>query len=1143
MAVAAPEVPRYLHSFGPDGTEASFESANSIAVDQGTGEIYVLDRRAGALYKFDANGNPVAFTGSALYISGNRIEGLTVGEYSDKAQVAVDSSSHVVYITEPTSIRAFGANGEAAEFTAGPGAGTSEIGGFAQLSGVGVDIDGNIYGSDLQDGVVKIYASSGESLTEFAAQTPNAIAVDDDGNVYVDPIGINPLIRYTPSETPVSATTTYTASEPIPKVPGIELRTGFGVDPLGDVYSSLQNGEKGTWIAQRHPDGTLVREFTAEGVPLNGGIAVVKGGESFYASSTLGSFPNVSAQVAIFGPQPPGPPEIGVAGAYDVSADAARLQARINPRKVATTYRFEYGLEDCALPESECVSIPVPDAPLGKGNEPISVSQAITGLAPGTTYHLRVFAVNAEGTDEVNRTFTTQTVGGGFGLADSRVWELVSPPKKGDGAIIVNNQTLIQASTTGDSLAYLSRGAMEEDPEGNRSPELSNYLAGRSTDGSWASKDITSTHSESNILQGQDEFFRFSEDLSKALIEPRDETLLSPEATEYTPYIRDNTTTPPTYTPILTEANVTSGLPWGQGGWGQGSAGAGGALRVVPVGASPDLDQVALVSKTPLLEGVAGSALYLWSGVGGALEAVSQLPPGEGGKVVEGGLGSEGGSIRHAISGDGARVFWQTGDYSTLNSGITKTALYVRSTETKGTTRLDVAQDDATEEGRVFPAFQDATPDGRVVFFTDSQQLTSDASPGGRDLYRCELGPNASEGCVTLEDISAPAEGSGEEARVKELVPAISEDGTRAYFVAEGVLDSAPNASGETAVKDQPNLYLWEEGPGARFVAELAPGALPTQGDSAVWGVGSVAPSGRVAFMSSYASPNGRFFTFTSQRPLTGYANESPRDGTPLVEVFVYDAETDSLQCASCIPTGAGPIGTESPAAGQTDSPIDPQLLWAGRQVSATLPEASNSGSPAIRQPRVAHDNGRVFFNAFDPLVAADTNANWDVYQYQPIDTGSCTPVSAGAAVARTPEGCVSLVSSGSAEGQSAFMEASPGADNVFFLTKGRLSVLDKDDAVDVYDARVDGIEAVEEPRSECAGESCQAVTGPPSDPTPASEAFRGPGNVFECPKGKRKVVKGGTPKCVAKHKKKKHHKKAHKKNKRAASKSGRAAR
>jgi len=73
---------------------------------------------------------------------------------------------------------------------------------------------------------------------------------------------------------------------------------------------------------------------------------------------------------------------------------------------------------------------------------------------------------------------------------------------------------------------------------------------------------------------------------------------------------------------------------------------------------------------------------------------------------------------------------------------------------------------------------------------------------------------------------------------------------------------------------------------------------------------------------------------------------------------------------------------------------------------------------------------------------------------------------------------------------------------------------------------------------NECLGEACQPAPNPPNDPTPASAAFKGSGNVpsERCPAAKRKVIRAGSAKCVAKkHKQKKKHSK--KKAKRAADK------
>ena len=62
--------------------------------------------------------------------------------------------------------------------------------------------------------------------------------------------------------------------------------------------------------------------------------------------------------------------------------------------------------------------------------------------------------------------------------------------------------------------------------------------------------------------------------------------------------------------------------------------------------------------------------------------------------------------------------------------------------------------------------------------------------------------------------------------------------------------------------------------------------------------------------------------------------------------------------------------------------------------MAAILPQATSPKPKAGRslyRPRSVLDNGRVFFNAVDALVPADSNGNWDVYQYQPDGVGSCS--------------------------------------------------------------------------------------------------------------------------------------------------------
>lgn len=175
--------------------------------------------------------------------------------------------------------------------------------------------------------------------------------------------------------------------------------------------------------------------------------------------------------------------------------------------------------------------------------------------------------------------------------------------------------------------------------------------------------------------------------------------------------------------------------------------------------------------------------------------------------------------------------------------------------------------------------------------------------------------------------------------------------------------------------------------------------------------------------------------------------------------VYVYDAGTDKLVCASC------------PADGRPSS--GPAVLPPGSVRTA-------AGSTLIAFPRsVSADGKRVFFSSVDQLVAEDTNSAYDAYVFV--------------------EGRAQLLSSGRGSANSYFLQASADGRDAFFSTRERLTASDTDGKVDIYDARVDGGFPVAAPAPQCTNDACQGLP-PAAPPAPviSSVSFTGRGNSTE---------------------------------------------
>jgi hypothetical protein len=168
------------------------------------------------------------------------------------------------------------------------------------------------------------------------------------------------------------------------------------------------------------------------------------------------------------------------------TATTARLDARVNARGAATTYSFEYGPTSAYGSSAPAEG----DADAGTSQRGILVSQQVTGLEPGTTYHYRVLATNAFGTtvgDDM--TVTTRasdqplTHGHFPGPPDSdRAYEQVNLPDTGGNPVTAG----LAFSDAGDRAIYNVFGGTPVSDHGTFNNQL---YAERTADG-WETSSI-----------------------------------------------------------------------------------------------------------------------------------------------------------------------------------------------------------------------------------------------------------------------------------------------------------------------------------------------------------------------------------------------------------------------------------------------------------------------------------------------------------------------------------------------------------------------------------------------------------------------------------------------------------------------------
>ena len=892
----------------PEGEVAVDNSSNPL--DPSKGDVYVLDTGHGVIDKFGADG---AYIGQV--VDQRTPTGITVDPegalwVTNEVSREVEQFNDAAPVNEYVSSRLL--------HTPNEGTNVLQVG----FIGLAFDGDGNLYvgltrGFSSSFTIPTEFSIAGEPLVESLGDEESAsgLAVDESsGDVYVD--HATGVVAYSPSHVAVErfgsgrmeasegiavdskTGTVYTADAASQQ---IDAFTAFVVPDVrtGPVSSLAETSATVGGIV--NPDGLPVTSCVFEygtsasygqSVPcspgpgsgsgpvavtaqLSGLVALTRYHYRLNVSNANGS--NQGQDHTFVTPEPVVLSEEVVS---DVSSTSALFGVQVNPGGADTTYDFEYGPS-----ESYGESVPVPAGDLGSGTSSEPVSIRVEGLLEQATYHVRVAASNVLGTvygpDQV---FTTQAGGGAFVLPDGREWELVSPPNK-EGALVLpigggegTHAPLIEASADGGAVSYATLSPLGADPLSNSAPfGLTQVLSTRGGSG-WSSQDIATAHRAADEDEGESEYLFFSSDLSRALVEPNGDTPLSPEATETTPYVREDGSG--SYTPLVTASDVEPrGTEFGPF---QSTEDA----HVVAV--TPDLSHAVFLSPFALTgnaaRSTAGENVYEWSG--GRLQLVNVLPEGTaspGSAELGGGVG-EGQDTRNALSSDGSRVFFS------LSAGR---GLYMRDTVTGKTLQIP------PPAGSIETKFQIASSDGSKVFYLGEEE----------NLYVCQIVEEAGEPKCDVSALSVDPN-AGETASVQPEVVGASEDGSIVYFVAHGKL-------AEGAESGKENLYVESESGSSWSAPRLV--AILSEADSYDWDGSSavnIYSQGEKRLLTSRVSPSGRYLTFMSDRSLTGYDNRDAASGQPDTEVFLYDEATGQLKCVSCNPTGARSGGSLRPPRG-----------------------------------------------------------------------------------------------------------------------------------------------------------------------------------------------------------------------------------
>lgn len=717
--------------------------------------------------------------------------------------------------------------------------------------------------------------------------------------------------------------------------------------------------------------------------------------------------------------------------ASEVNRSTARVNAEVNPSGADTTYHFEYGPDT-----SYGSSVPVPDGDLGPGTTTVEVGQLLTGLQPGDTYHYRIVAINSSGTTTSgDETFTTfpALVPQRADACPNAVYRVGFSAGLPDCRAY---EMVTPVEKYGADIAAEAFGQTLASEQGDLPGEVDRVVYTSKTG-------FGETKGSGNA--GYTQFVgerRPGGWVSKA-ITPLTNTNTGGQIFKYKTELME-------FSADLSIAALT-----------------GYSLPEGPATARPNSENLYLES-TPtgkLLAAVTDASnegepipfppFYLQFFSESKLMYIFGKPE----------LGGASSSLDVVTFMSRVNFVPEAKGFNykayVYEHGEVKLLGYLPNENTPAAEGSRLLYEEGSERNMDEPAIE-----RKNTVSTDGSRILFEVNELPGQIFMRKNGTTTMK--VTESEASQPvsAENVELDAATPDLKHIVFSTSTR-------LLDSAPEGGGYYMYTDGPNpqsesnlTYIGSSGGAGRntVLGMNDEGTRiyywqDTSTDTRVnlWEAGQMRevlgePAGGLDVREARVTPDGKQLTIMN----TAYVAVGQRASYDS-EIYLYNEGTNAAKCVSCPPTGAAPTtGVET-------------------GVSAS------SGGTQLAEPYlprfVSSDGGYVFFNTSEALVPQDTNGVTDAYEYD------------------TVTGTLSLLSSGTGEDGTWFVEASADGHDVLLATRQKLTRWDPDKLVDIYDVRVEGgLPEPPLPAVPCDGDACQGTpSAAPSFNT--ASGFTGLGN------------------------------------------------